>query len=79
MGPTTKIHDLKDVIAITTGEIFISDGKGIAVFSPTATGDADPVRYILGNSHSAADSSTAIAPGLITVDSSDNVYVQKPS
>jgi hypothetical protein len=76
VGPGTKIAAVEDVMASTTGEIFVSDGKGIAVFSPTATGNADPVRYILGSSQNPDGSSTAIIPDFITVDSSDNLYVQ---
>jgi len=76
VGPGTKISAVQDVMASATGEIFVSDGIGIAVFSPTATGNADPVRYILGNSQNPDGSSTAITPGFITVDSSDNLYVQ---
>jgi hypothetical protein len=74
VGTTAKIHNVNDVIATATGEIFVSDGKGIAVFSPTATGDADPVRYIVPQP--AEGSSIPIIPGLIAVDNSDNVYVQ---
>jgi hypothetical protein len=76
VGTGTKIPAIKDVLASATGEIFVSDGKGIAVFSPTATGNDDPVRYILGNSQPAGGPSTAITPGVITLDSSDNLYVQ---
>jgi len=74
VGPTAKIHGVNDVMATATGEIFVSDGKGIAVFSPTATDDADPVRYIVPQP--AEGSSTPIIPGMIAVDNSDNVYVQ---
>ncbi len=55
-------------MAVTAdGQIYISDGRGIAVFDPTATGDVDPTRYIVPS---------GITPGLIAVDSSDNLYVQ---
>jgi hypothetical protein len=64
------------MVASLTGEIFVSDGKGIAVFSATATGNADPVRYILGNSQTGGGPSTAIVPGLIAVDAADTLYVQ---
>jgi hypothetical protein len=74
LGPMAKINGVNDVMATATGEIFVSDGKGIAAFSPTATGDADPVRYIVPQP--AEGSSTPIIPGLIAVDNSDNVYVQ---
>jgi hypothetical protein len=76
VGPGTKISAVTRMVASATGEIFVSDGNGIAVFSSTATGDADPVRYILGNSQPGGGSSTAIVPGYsIAVDSSDNLYV----
>jgi hypothetical protein len=67
VGPGTKISAVKDMAVTTAGQIYISDGKGIAVFDPTATGDADPTRYIVP---------AGIIPGLIAVDSSDNLYVQ---
>jgi hypothetical protein len=76
IGPGTKITTVKDMAVSQTGELFISDGKGIAVFSATATRDADPVRYILGNSQLGGGPSTAITLGLIAVDASDNLYVQ---
>jgi hypothetical protein len=76
VGLGTSISTVQDVMASTTGEIFVSDGKGIAVFGPTATGNADPVRYIMGNTQPGGGSATAITPGLIAVDSSDNVYVE---
>ena len=80
VGPGTKISALSRMIASATGEIFVSDGVGIAVFSSTATGDADPVRYILGNSQPGGGASTAIVPGYsIAVDSSDNLYVLNKS
>jgi sugar lactone lactonase YvrE len=67
VGPGSKISAVNDMAVTTTGQIYISDGTGIAVFDPTATGDADPTRYIV---------SAGITPGLIAVDSSDNLYVQ---
>jgi hypothetical protein len=76
IGPGTKIAAVNDMVASLTGEIFISDGSGIAVFGPTATGNADPVRYILGNTQSGGGASTSIVPGLIAVDAADNLYVQ---
>ena len=76
VGPGTEIAAVEDVMASTKREIFVSDGKGIAVFSQTADGDDDPVRYIQGTTQRADGSSTAIIPGFITVDSSDNLYVQ---
>jgi hypothetical protein len=75
VSPGTEIAVVNDMTASSSGEIFVSEGKGIAVFNPTATGNADPVRYILGNTQPGGGSATAIAPGLIAVDSSDNVYV----
>jgi len=76
VGPGTKITNVTSMVAGVTGEIFVSDGKGIAVFGPTATGNADPTRYILGTSHSASGESAAIRPGVIAVDNADNLYVQ---
>jgi hypothetical protein len=76
VGSGTNISAVQDVMASLTGEIFVSDGKGIAVFGPTATGHAEPVRYIMGNTQPGGGSATAITPGLIAVDSSDNVYVE---
>jgi hypothetical protein len=67
VGPGTKISAVTDMAVSTTGDIFVSDGKGIAVFSPTATSDADPVRYIVP---------AGITPNVIAVDSMDNLYVQ---
>lgn len=55
-----------------TGESFVSNGTGIAVFSSSASGNANPVRYIPG----ATQASAAIIPGTVTVDSQDNLYVQ---
>ena len=54
------------------GEIFVSDTKGIAVFSPTATGDADPVRYIqdLG----VEGFSAAAWASFMAVDNAGNLY-----
>jgi hypothetical protein len=76
VGPGTKIPTVNDMAVSLTGEIFISDGKGIAVFDETANGTADPARYILGNSQPGGGPATAIAPGLIAVDPSGNLYVQ---
>ena len=76
VGPGTKIDAVNDMVASLTGEIFVSDGKGIAVFSATATGNAGPSRYILGNTQSGGGASTAIVPGVIAVDAADNLYVQ---
>jgi hypothetical protein len=76
VGPGTKIPTVKDMAVSQKGEIFISDGNGIAVFGETANSVADPVRYISGNSQPGGGPSTAITPGLIAVDASDNLYVQ---
>jgi hypothetical protein len=76
VGVGKKISAVADMVASATGEIFVSDGTGIAVFSPTATGDADPVRYILGNSQPGGGAATAIIPGMIAVDNSDNLFVE---
>jgi len=79
IGPGTSVGTVQDVMASSTGEIFVSDSTGIAVFSPTAAGNASPLRYILGPSQSTEGSTSVFSPGLITVDGSDNLYVQNTS
>ena len=79
VGPGTEVSTVQDVMASSTGEIFVSDSNGIAVFSPTATGIASPLRYILGPSQSTGGSTSVFSPGFITVDGSDNLYVQNIS
>lgn len=76
VGAGTKIPQVKDVLASPTGEIYVSDGNGIAVFSATANGAVDPVRYIVGNSQAGGGSSTQIVPGVIALDQAGNLYVQ---
>jgi hypothetical protein len=76
VGPGTKIADAKVLAVGKAGEIYVYDGVGIAVFDATATGDADPVRYI----QSVAMMDLPIAPGKIwanymTVDDAGNLYV----
>lgn len=72
-GPGTKIPALKDVTVSGMGEIFVADGKGVAVFAPNATGDADPVRYI---QWTAPPEGVLLQSWNITVDDSDNLYVR---
>ena len=60
----THIASIYDMTVSRSGEIFISDGNGVAVFAKDATGDDPPSRYIQW-----APSS------YIAVDSSDNLYV----
>jgi hypothetical protein len=79
VGPGTAVSTVQDVMASSTGEIFVSDSNGIAVFSPTATGNASPLRYILGPSASTGGSTSVFSPGFIAVDGSDNLYVQNTS
>ncbi len=79
IGPGTAVGTVQDVMASSTGEIFISNSNGIAVFSPTATGNASPLRYILGPSQSTRGTTSVFSPGFITVDDSDNLYVQNTS
>jgi sugar lactone lactonase YvrE len=79
VGPETAVSTVQDVMASSTGEIFVSDSNGIAVFSPTATGNASPLRYILGPPKSTGGTTSVFSPGLITVDGSDNLYVQNTS
>jgi len=73
VGPGTKISAAYDMAVSAAGEIFVNDGNGIAVFSPTATGDADPARYIedLGGEEPAA----IIWTRFMVVDTSGNLYV----
>ena len=71
-GPGTKIPKVLDMTVSRTGEIFVADGNGVAVFDPAATGNADPARYILwsaskGELHEWMN---------IAVDDSDNLYVR---
>src|SRR5258708_34812895 len=67
--PLRSLHphlaSIYDMTVSKSGEIFASDGRGVAVFGPTATGDDPPVRYIQWNS-----------AGPITVDSSGKLYVR---
>ncbi len=79
VGPGTAVSTVQDVMASSTGEIFVSDSNGIAVFSSTATGNASPLRYILGPSPSTGGNTSVFSPGFITVDGSDNLYVQNTS
>jgi hypothetical protein len=69
VGPGTRIPSVNDFTVSAAGEIFVNDGNGIAVFSPTADGDVDPVRRIVGQFP---------APGsypVMTVDGTGNLYV----
>jgi hypothetical protein len=76
VGPGTAVSSVQDVMASSNGEIFVSTIDGIAVFSPTATGNASPLRYILGPSQSTGGSASGLSPEHITVDGSDTLYVQ---
>jgi hypothetical protein len=69
VGSGTKISAVKDLVVSATGEIFVWDGAGIAVFSATATGNADPERYIAGVTYTSAESD-------IAVDGQDNLFVE---
>jgi len=64
------------MVSSAKGEIFVSDGKGIAVFSASAAGNDDPVRYVQGYSQTDGGPSIPITPGVIAVDALDNLYVQ---
>jgi hypothetical protein len=66
VGPGSKISAVNDMTVTASGQIYVSDGKGIEVFDATATGNADPARYIIPS---------GITPGQIAVDTSDNLYV----
>jgi hypothetical protein len=74
VGPGTAVSTVQDVMTSSSGGIFVSDGIGIAVFSPTATGIATPLRYILGPAQQAGGAKPTFSPGLIAVDGSDNTY-----
>jgi hypothetical protein len=58
------VTSIFDMTVSGSGEIFASDGNGVAVFGPTASGDDPPVRYIRWNS-----------AGRIAVDGSGKLYV----
>lgn len=60
----TNIVNVYDMTVSKTGEIFVADGNGVAVFSAAATGDDPPVRYIQWNSDK------------IAVDGSGNLYIR---
>ena len=69
VGPGMRIQKIDDFAVSAAGEIFVNDGSGVAVFSPTANGDVDPLRRIVGK-----------FPGLgyapiMTVDGARNLYV----
>jgi hypothetical protein len=72
-GPGTKIPKLVDMTVSRTGEIFVADGNGVAVFDPTATGNADPARYILWKAPSKGELQEWVN---IAVDDADNLYVR---
>ncbi len=75
VGPGTTIANVNDMAASPTGEIFVNDGNGVAVFSVTANGSDAPVRYIQWN----GGGETLLTPGYIAVDGKDNLYVQNGS
>jgi hypothetical protein len=64
VGPGAKIANAWTLTVSKAGDIYVYDGTGIAVFDATATGDADPVRYIQG-----------AAANYMTVDDGGNLYV----
>lgn len=72
VGPGMKITSVTDLAVSPSGEIFINDGSGIAVFSATANGSDAPVRYIQWDGGGQAP----LTPGYIAVDANDNLYVQ---
>jgi hypothetical protein len=72
VGPGTKISAVRTMTVSPAGEIFVSDTKGIAVFSPTATGDADPVRYI--QDFGVEGFSAASWASFMAVDKAGNLY-----
>jgi hypothetical protein len=69
VGPGMRIQKIDDFAVSAAGEIFVNDGSSVAVFGPTANGDVDPLRRIVGK-----------FPGLgyapiMTVDGAGNLYV----
>jgi hypothetical protein len=63
-----------------TGEIFVADTKGVSVFSATANGNDQPVRYIMGNSQPDGGPATAINPRFaLAVDGGNNLYMSNNS
>ncbi|HEV2323965.1 MAG TPA: hypothetical protein VGS10_08435 [Terracidiphilus sp.] len=72
VGPGTKITNVIDMAVSLSGEIFVNDGSGVAVFSATANGSDAPVRYIQWN----GGAQSQATPGYIAVDGNDNLYVQ---
>lgn len=76
VGPGTKIADARVLTVSKAGEIYVYDGRGIAVFDATASGDADPVRYIQGAATSdGVDPPGGIAANYMTVDDTGNLYL----
>jgi hypothetical protein len=74
VGPGTRIPHVYDMTVSAAGEIFVSDGNGIAVFGPTADGNADPVRRFVGQD----PRTTAAMMGYyttMTVDGLGNLYI----
>jgi hypothetical protein len=67
VGPGTNIPRVYVMTVSAAGEIFVNDGSGISVFSPTANGGVDPVRRIVGQFSG--------YPSTMTVDGSGNLYV----
>jgi hypothetical protein len=61
----THLASIYDMTVGRSGEIFASDGGGVAVYGPTATGDDTPVRYVHWNS-----------AGPIAVDTTGRLYVR---
>jgi hypothetical protein len=74
VGPGARIAGAKSLAVSGAGEIYVYDGTGIAVFDATATGDADPVRYIQGVATSDGTPGKIVA-NYMTVDDAGNLYV----
>src|SRR5258705_6249368 len=75
VGSGTKVSTVIAMTVSQTGEIFVNDRQGIAVFGPTATGDVDPVRYIQESARQGGSDTRAIMARFMAVDSSGNLYV----
>jgi hypothetical protein len=72
VGPGTKIPRVYGMTVSAAGDIFVSDGNGIAVFGPTADGNADPVRRIVST---VGTPLTGYYGPSMSVDGSGNLYI----
>ena len=73
VGPGTKIASLYSITVSQAGEIFVNDGTGVAVFAAGASGNDDPVRYIVAKD--SAGSPMKIWSRYMAVDNAGDLYV----